>query len=55
VVGWIERRVSAPSDTAFYRIGDGPSRAAAPAAAAAARFISVRRLPMTGVMGTIGA
>ena len=23
VVGWIERRVSAPWDTAFYRIGDG--------------------------------
>jgi len=54
VVGWIERRVPAPSDTAFYRIGDGPGRAAAPAHAVAARFISPGRLPMTGAMGTIG-
>jgi len=53
VVGWIERRVPAPSDTAFYRIGDGPGRAAAPAHAVAARFISPGRLPMTGAMGTI--
>jgi len=47
VVGWIERRVPAPSDTAFYRIGSGLGRAAAPGHAAVARFISPGRLAMT--------
>jgi hypothetical protein len=53
VVGWIERRVPALSNTAFYRIGDGPGRAAAGGHAAAARFISRGRLPMTEATGTI--
>jgi hypothetical protein len=54
VVGWIERRVPAPSDTAFYRIGSGLGRAAAPGHEAAARLISPGRLAMTEAMGTIG-
>ena len=53
MVGWIERNVSAPSDTAFYRIGSGQDRAATHAWAVAARFNSCGPLPMTGAMGTI--
>jgi hypothetical protein len=45
----------ARSVTAFYRIGCGLGRAAVPGRAAADRFISPGRLPMTEAMGTIGA
>ena len=43
----------ARSVTSFYRIGSGPGRAAAGGHAAAARFISRGRLPMTEATGTI--
>jgi hypothetical protein len=53
VVGWIERCVPAPSDTAFYRIAGVAGRDAAPGLTAASRFISRGRLPMTEAIGTI--
>src|SRR5665648_1205729 len=49
VVGWIERRVPAPSDMAFYRIGDGPGRAAARRRPRAALHLARR-----GSWGTLG-
>jgi hypothetical protein len=53
VVGWIERQVRAPSDTAFYRIEGGAGRGDRAASWPHPASSPGGRLPMTEAVGTI--